>query len=178
MIISCIKCNKKFAVEDKLIPELGRILQCGSCSHQWHYIPVLVMDKDIPTQKSDDAKKQVDQNTIEENINDQTDQSNFEKNIEVNEPNNFKDEPKNDDINKLEKAPLNKESKKLKKNKKEKNNFLSKLIVIIISIIALVIILDTFRMQLLNIIPNLDLYLDSLYNTLTDIFLFIKNLIK
>ena len=93
MIISCIKCNKKFAVEDKLIPELGRILQCGSCSHQWHYIPVLVMDKDIPTQKSDDAKKQVDQNTIEENINDQTDQSNFEKNIEVNEPNNFKDEP-------------------------------------------------------------------------------------
>ena len=39
MIISCEKCNKKFELSDELIPEEGRLLQCGSCSHKWHYTP-------------------------------------------------------------------------------------------------------------------------------------------
>ena len=39
MIISCEKCIKKFEISDNLIPEEGRLLHCGSCSHQWHYIP-------------------------------------------------------------------------------------------------------------------------------------------
>ena len=39
MIISCEKCNKKFELADNLIPSTGRLLQCGSCSYQWHYIP-------------------------------------------------------------------------------------------------------------------------------------------
>ena len=38
MIISCENCGKKFEVSDDLIPENGRFLQCGSCSHKWHYI--------------------------------------------------------------------------------------------------------------------------------------------
>ena len=39
MIISCEKCNKKFELADNLIQSSGRLLQCGSCSYQWHYIP-------------------------------------------------------------------------------------------------------------------------------------------
>ena len=39
MIISCEKCNKKFELSDELVPDKGRLLQCGSCSHKWHYIP-------------------------------------------------------------------------------------------------------------------------------------------
>ena len=39
MIISCEKCDKKFEISDNLIPDDGRLLECGSCSHQWHYIP-------------------------------------------------------------------------------------------------------------------------------------------
>ena len=39
MIISCHKCNKKFEIADKLISNTGRLLQCGSCSHQWYYVP-------------------------------------------------------------------------------------------------------------------------------------------
>ena len=39
MIISCEKCNKKFELSDELVPDEGRLLQCGSCSHKWHYIP-------------------------------------------------------------------------------------------------------------------------------------------
>ena len=49
MIISCEKCNKKFELEDNLIPESGRFLQCGSCSHKWHYMPdkIIKLDQEI-----------------------------------------------------------------------------------------------------------------------------------
>ncbi len=37
MIITCPSCNKKFKIEDDLIPSKGRNLQCGSCNHYWFY---------------------------------------------------------------------------------------------------------------------------------------------
>ena len=40
MIISCENCNKKFELDDHLIPNEGRLLECGSCSHKWHYKPI------------------------------------------------------------------------------------------------------------------------------------------
>ena len=37
MIISCENCLKNFDVEDSLIPENGRMLQCSSCDHKWFF---------------------------------------------------------------------------------------------------------------------------------------------
>ena len=37
MIISCPNCIKKFNIDEKLIPVNGRLLQCSSCKHRWHY---------------------------------------------------------------------------------------------------------------------------------------------
>ena len=37
MIISCEKCNKSFNIQDHLIPDEGRLLQCGSCNHKWFF---------------------------------------------------------------------------------------------------------------------------------------------
>ena len=37
MQISCPKCSKKFQVNDDLIPEKGRLLQCSSCNHKWFF---------------------------------------------------------------------------------------------------------------------------------------------
>ena len=37
MIISCPNCIKKFNIDEKLIPTNGRLLQCSSCKHRWHY---------------------------------------------------------------------------------------------------------------------------------------------
>ena len=37
MIIECINCNKKFNVNSDLIPENGRLIQCGSCNHSWNF---------------------------------------------------------------------------------------------------------------------------------------------
>ena len=37
MIITCPNCNKQFNIDNSLIPEEGRDLQCGSCNHVWFY---------------------------------------------------------------------------------------------------------------------------------------------
>ena len=42
MIIECQNCNKKFDLEDKLIPLKGRLLQCGFCHSQWHQLPNII----------------------------------------------------------------------------------------------------------------------------------------
>ena len=147
MIISCEKCNKKFELEDNLIPETGRLLQCGSCSYQWHYIPtnkITLVNEIDSTKSSKNIKKSVkkiDKKKI-----------NADKNI-------------------LE------SSESILENKREVG-FFSYLLVIIISLVALLVVGDTFKPYLLNIVPNLDFYLSSLYESLTDIYLFFKDLLK
>ena len=42
MIIECQNCNKKFDLEDKLIPLKGRLVQCGFCHSQWHQLPNII----------------------------------------------------------------------------------------------------------------------------------------
>ena len=37
MIITCPNCNKQFQIDNSLIPDEGRNLQCGSCNHVWLY---------------------------------------------------------------------------------------------------------------------------------------------
>jgi len=37
MIIECPECNKKFDIDQNLIPSNGRFLQCGSCNHKWFF---------------------------------------------------------------------------------------------------------------------------------------------
>ena len=147
MIISCEKCNKKFELEDNLIPETGRLLKCGSCSYQWHYIrtnKITLVNEIDSTKSSKNIKKSVkkiDKKKI-----------NADKNI-------------------LE------SDESILENKKGVG-FFSYLLVIIISLLALLVIGDTFKPYLLTIVPNLDFYLSSLYESLTDIYLFFKDLLK
>ena len=147
MIISCEKCNKKFELEDNLIPETGRLLQCGSCSYQWHYIPTnkITLVNEIDTTKSS-------------------------KNIKKS-------------VKKIDKKKINADKNILESDESILENkkgvgFFSYLLVIIISLVALLVIGDTFKPYLLNIVPNLDFYLSSLYESLTDIYLFFKDLLK
>ena len=69
-----------------------------------------------------------------------------------------------------------------KKNPKNFGGILSKIfgyfIVFIITIIAVIIILDTFKSPLSSIFPNLELFLFNLIETLKDIKFFIKDLIS
>ena len=77
MIISCEKCNKKFEISDELIPDNGRLLQCGACSYQWHYIPtggIKLMNEIKPEEitkkvEKTDPRKKNKKNKTNENIN-------------------------------------------------------------------------------------------------------------
>ena len=37
MIIECPACSKKFNIDEKIIPDEGRLLKCGNCDHTWFY---------------------------------------------------------------------------------------------------------------------------------------------
>ena len=47
MIIACPKCKKKFDIEDSLIPEKGRLLQCSSCDKKWFFKKTIDVKKKI-----------------------------------------------------------------------------------------------------------------------------------
>ena len=157
MIIECINCNKKFEVDPDLIPEKGRSIQCGSCGHKWFYKKDLSEPSfNIGNKINNDEEKQ--EITIST---DNTEKLSTQEDI---------DEEKN----------LNEVSKEDKPEKKSNifNKIISYLIVIIISFIALIIVLDTFKTPLSNIFPNLEIILFNLYETFEDIGLFLKDLIK
>ena len=63
-----------------------------------------------------------------------------------------------------------------KKENIPKVSFLNKLLIIFISLIALIVLLDTFKTQIMIFLPGFDFVLESLYETLKDIFLFISDL--
>ena len=66
-----------------------------------------------------------------------------------------------------------------KNNKKNKKiGFLSYLLVLIITFIALIILAETFEPLISLYITGFDFYLTSLHESLKDIFLFFKDLIK
>ena len=157
MIIQCINCNKKFEVDPELIPEKGRTIQCGSCDHNWFY------KKDI-SQASSEIHEEIPvvEETQEINISNQ----------DIGEI-NILDE-------KLEDKTDTKEIDDTTNSKKSNvfNKIISYLIVAIISFVALIIVLDTFKTPLNNIFPNLEQILFNLYETFEDISLFFKELIK
>ena len=67
------------------------------------------------------------------------------------------------------------------KNKKTTfsvSKFLSYFLVFLITFIALIIVLDTFKSPLSSIIPGLEIFLYNFFETLKDLYLFIKNLLS
>ena len=165
MIIQCDNCYKKFNIDSSLIPEKGRTIQCGSCNHIWFYNPSLNNPVQTPTENP----------TIEKLPDPQAKDK---------KPRFTNDIKKNENLIK-EKFPSKKKSKEIKELKKNQDtsnkaitfsNILSYLIVGIISFIALIVILDTFKSPLSNYLPGLELLLYNLFETIKDINLFLKDL--
>ena len=182
MIITCNNCNKKFNLDSNLIPDKGRLLQCASCDHKWFFkkevlentvSPIVedidndnvnVFDQNNPTNNdeinpSDISKEQVEIDTVEELV----------EKIEVNN----EEEPKN----KID-ANINDSTTTNAKPKKQKNfKILNIFIVAIISFVAFIIIVDTFKYPIGKIVPNIEFILYNLYESIKDMTLFIKDLI-
>ena len=85
MIISCPNCNKNFSLDDKLIPEKGRLLQCSKCNHQWHYVKIInknVINKKVDSSKSAKiSKNNIDKKKIKEST---PEHKIFNKNFKLN----------------------------------------------------------------------------------------------
>ena len=152
MIIECINCNKKFEVNSKLIPEVGRNIQCGSCNHLWFFDKnnqinlgnIKTKEVSIPPKrkKNNNLKKKVVSNNGTFDSGQKTALVKFEKSSDF-----------------------------------TIGKFLSYILVGIISFITFIIFLDTFKSPLYNYFPNLEFLLFNLYETIIDISLFVKDLI-
>lgn len=169
MIITCNNCNKKFNIDLNLIPDEGRLLQCASCDHKWFF------------------KKEVLENTvspIDEDISIDSVNIFDQNNSSTNEEESVSDVP-NDDVE----VDLEEKSKKKieinindstqvnAKTKKQKNiKILNIIIVAIISFVAFIIIVDTFKYPIGQVVPNIEIILYNLYESIKDISLFIRDL--
>ena len=162
MIIECPCKKKKFNIDINLIPTEGRNLQCGSCDRVWFYKkedPItepLQINEDIAIRENEDSDKLNDDKS--------------------------KDQIIKQPIQKIKKAKSElsavkeTESKSEVIKKTQSSKFFSYLIVFIISLGALIILLDTLKTPLINIFPGLEVLLFNLYETLKDIKLFIIDL--
>jgi hypothetical protein len=162
MIIECPCKKKKFNIDINLIPAEGRNLQCGSCDRIWFYKkedPILEpqqINEDIATKENEESESSND------------DKSNYQK---------IKQPIKENKKLKSELSAIKKSESKTELDKQTQNSkFLSYLIVFIISLGALIILLDTLKSPLINIFPGLEVLLFNLYETLKDIKLFIIDL--
>ena len=145
MIINCPCCEKKFEIDQNLIPDSGRLVQCGFCDEKWFFNK---NEKEILKPKINDEKEKI---------------------VKL-----------NNDNDKQEVFETNTENRDGKKEKRKTNFsfsiFLSYILISIISFVALIILIDTFKTPLYGIFPNLELILFNLFETLKDIRLFIRDL--
>ena len=156
MIIVCPSCKKKFEVDSNIIPDTGKLLKCGSCGETWFFNKQnhVNIEKEIITKES--TKSQIKE-TSSKPLKRQS------KNIKK-------------DFSNL---PNNKGSELIKYQPKFNFTFgkiLNYLIVLIISFVAVIIILDTFKSPFSIFFPNIELILYNLFETLKDLTLFIEDL--
>ena len=158
MIITCPNCNKQFKIDNSLIPDEGRDLQCGSCDHIWFY----------NIQEKNNEILELKQEIVSEDI---------DTKAEYKED-KIKEKKQSEEIIKKEKySEKQKNTNTFKKTENKGSKFFSYLIVFIISFAALVILLDTLKTPLINVFPGIEIVLFNLFETLQDIKLFIIDLI-
>ena len=168
MIIECPACSKKFNIDEKLIPDEGRLLKCGNCEHTWFYKKEEKIKLDSETTKIsqiEENKSEINKEPVKEPVKEPTKQT---KKIRK----------------KISKKSLTKEStsKELvsidKSSFSTENNIIKKIFLIIISIIAFILLIDTFKNHISVIFPGILQMSDSLYLVINDLKLFIKDLVR
>ena len=206
MIIKCKKCLKRFSVKDSDIPSKGRTVQCGNCSTQWLQMPIqsaVTTDNLDIEKKSSKISPSIKAENLE--VEDDSNQD-FPKNeFMASDGKNYKflgsqwsEILPSGKFGRLARKNISKELNKLAgrkqviKNKtirksnqsvnqyEEKQNnrmgVFSFLMVSVISVAAIILLLDTFRHQLISVFPNLENYLVYIFETLNNIYIIIKDL--
>jgi predicted Zn finger-like uncharacterized protein len=206
MILVCKNCLKKFTVKDSDIPIKGRTVQCGNCSTQWLQMPVhtaITTDNLDVEKKSTKISPSITADNLEVEDND-TSQDLSKNEFTASNGKNYKflgsqwaemlpsgkfgrlaRKNISKELNKLagrkeiKKKKIQKSTQSLNQYQEKQNNgmgIFSYLIVSVISIAALILLLDTFKHQLISVFPNLDNYLVYIFETLNNIYIIIKDL--
>ena len=147
MIINCQSCNKKFEINDQLIPEDGRLVQCGYCNSKWHQLPqIKTSQAEVIDKKEElDKTKKVTKKRI---------------NVQKKETN------------------LTKSSSTKTKTEAKSIGFFSLIFIVLISAIAIFLVIETFKIQIIAFWPQADIYINHIYETLENIFILVKDLFK
>ena len=169
MIITCNNCNKKFDIDSTLIPDKGRLLQCASCDHKWFFKKEVLENMVSPIDE--------DINIDSINIFDQNSSSTNEEKSLLDVPKDEVEVDLKEEIKEKNEININESTQINNKLKKQKNfKILNIFIVAIISSVAFIIIVDTFKYPIGKIVPNIEFILYNLYESIKDISLFIRDL--
>tara|TARA_Y100000748_G_scaffold117548_1_gene98638 strand:+ start:54 stop:539 length:486 start_codon:yes stop_codon:yes gene_type:complete len=161
MIITCPCEKKQFKIDNSLIPEEGRELQCGSCERVWFYKPE--NESEALFTLNENISKSITERDIE------TKDKNLESTKDLQQEKTIKPEIKKEISKEIHQT--------IKKSSDKGSKFFSYVMVFIISFVALIILLDTLKTPLINVFPGLEIILFNLFETLKDIRLFIIDLI-
>ena len=189
MIIECKNCLKKFTVRDIDIPIKGRTVQCGNCSTQWLQMPItaLVTTEDLDV---DDVDQDYSKNEFiaSDGKNYKFLGSQWAEVLPSGKAGRLAKKKISQELNKLAGITQVKKSKTIDKSNQSANQYqeteargmgiFSFLIVLVISVAAIILALDTFKNQLIPFFPNLDNYLVYIFETLNNIYIIIKDLIN
>ena len=206
MIVECKNCLKKFAVKDSDIPSRGRTDQCGKCSTQWLQMPihsVITTDNLDVEKKSSEISSSVASDNLD--VDDDSGQDLSKNEFMASDGKNYKflgsqwaeilpsgkfgrlaKKKISKELNELAGKKQDKKNKTIKQSNQSVNQYQEKqnngmgifsfLIVLVISVAAIILLLDTFRDQLISFFPNLDNYLVYIFETLNNIYIIIKDL--
>ena len=148
MIIECPACTKKFNINEKLIPDEGRLLKCGNCEHTWFF----KKEENLKLESEKIKINEIQENKTEINIEPVEEPIKQTKKIRKKISKKF-----------LKKESTSKELVSIDKNSVSKeNNIIKKIFLTIISTIAFILLIDTFKNQISVIFPGIINMSDSL----------------
>ena len=204
MIIECKNCLKKFTVRDSDIPIKGRTVQCGNCSTQWLQMPITTSVKidDLNVDDVDQEPSKISSTVTTETLD--VDQDLSKNEFVASDGKNYKflgsqwaqvlpsgktgrlaKKKISTELNRLTGKEQVKKKKTINKSNQSVNQYqeteergmgiFSFLIVLVISLAAIILALDTFKNKLIPFFPDLDNYLVYIFETLNNIYIIITD---
>tara|TARA_B100001996_G_C18532549_1_gene543655 strand:+ start:144 stop:647 length:504 start_codon:yes stop_codon:yes gene_type:complete len=164
MIIACNSCDKKFIVPDNAVTAAGRLVQCSSCGNKWTQYPIKKTEK----KEVKKIKKNINKPKTKKNDIPTYSQEYLQKKhgIKIIDPSSI----------------ANNSSKRKSGNLKTKNTnigygFYSYLITLIIILIFMLGALNLTKDIIIYSYPNLEIYINHLYETLNSFKVIISDII-
>ena len=184
MIIECKNCHIKFTVRDSDIPIKGRTVQCSNCSTQWFQMPILPAVTADNLEVEDDVSHDLSENefTASDGKNYKFHGSQWAEVLPSGKSGRLARKKISKELNNL---AGRKQVKTIQKSKLPANQYqeteggmgiFSFLIVLVISVAAIILLLDTFKHQLVSFFPKLDNYLVYIFETFNNIYIIIIDL--